>query len=254
MSTNAAAPEWRPTPKFVLRNGCIEAVIADWQPGRFLEVGAGTGTITRTFLDRGYQGVCHDVVQESRDVLRVNLASYGAAARVVDDLETLEEASFDYVFAFEVLEHIPEDLPALVDWTRWLRPGGRLLVSVPAHQRKYGPVDASVGHVRRYERPQLRRLLLDAGFRDVEILNYGFPLGNITRLAQRVVDEVRGADDDPRSYSERSIDSGVRSSRGALRIAPLVTRRTLAPFLALQRPLFHRELGDGFVASGVKPD
>lgn len=245
---------WRPTPKFILRNDCLQEAVASWTPGRFVEVGAGTGTLTRTFLERGYTGVCHDIVPETRAILRRNLADHRDAITVVEDLAELEPGTFDYLFAFEVLEHIPDDLGALREWTRWLRPGGRLLVSVPAHQRKYGPVDASVGHVRRYERPQLERLLHDAGYGGVTIRNYGFPLGNVTRLAQRAVDQLRGRrGDEDKSFEERSVDSGVRSSRGVLRIAPLVNERTLAPFLVLQRRFFTRELGDGFVATAVKP-
>src|SRR5690606_26256516 len=43
---------WRPTPKFILRNDCLQEAVASWTPGRFVEVGAGTGTLTRTFLER----------------------------------------------------------------------------------------------------------------------------------------------------------------------------------------------------------
>src|SRR5690606_11321432 len=65
---------WRPTPKFILRNDCLQEAVASWTPGRFVEVGAGTGTLTRTFLERGYTGVCHDIVPETRAILRRNLA------------------------------------------------------------------------------------------------------------------------------------------------------------------------------------
>ncbi|MEL7157397.1 MAG: methyltransferase domain-containing protein, partial [Actinomycetota bacterium] len=57
------------------------------------------------------------------------------------------DTRFDYVMAFEVLEHITDDRAALEEWLRRLRPGGRVLFSVPAHQRKYGDADRAVGHV-----------------------------------------------------------------------------------------------------------
>jgi SAM-dependent methyltransferase len=111
----------------------------------------------------------------------------GNALRAVDDLDELGGEGFDYLFAFEVLEHIEHDLDALQEWTERLKPWGRLLVSVPGHQRKYGPEDASVGHVRRHEREDLKELLVDAGNERIEIFNYGFPLGNMTRVAHRMV-------------------------------------------------------------------
>lgn len=246
--------QWRPTPKFILRQACIEHATEAWAPGRFVEAGAGTGTLTRTFLDRGFSGICYDITPETREILRQNLADRGDVVEVVDDADGIAVESFDYLFAFEVLEHIDEDLTALSEWTAWLRPGGRLLVSVPAHQRKYGSDDAAVGHVRRYERRALESLLAAAGYTDIDVLNYGFPLGNATRLTRRVLDAAkRRGDGDDRSYVERSVDSGVKSSDEILKIAPLANRRTLAPFISIQRLVFTRELGDGFVVTATKP-
>jgi SAM-dependent methyltransferase len=253
MSEAACETQWRRTPKFVLRHACIDEATAGWEPGRFVELGAGTGTLTRAFLDRGFTGVCFDLTPETREILRRNLAGRGDAVDVVDSADDIAPEAFDYLFAFEVLEHVEDDIQALREWTKWLRPGGLLLVSVPAHQRKYSRDDANVGHVRRYESDALRGLLTGAGYSDVELYNYGFPLGNLTRLSRRVIDLVRrrGADDG-RSYAERSVDSGVKSSGAVLRIAPLVNDTTLAPFVAVQRRLYRRELGDGFVATAVK--
>jgi 2-polyprenyl-3-methyl-5-hydroxy-6-metoxy-1,4-benzoquinol methylase len=108
--------------------------------------------MTSKFLELGFDGACYDLGEESRNRLKDNLAAYGQRMRVVDDVASLAPASFDYLFAFEVLEHIADDLSALREWTGFLKPGGRLLVSVPAHARKYGKADEIVGHVRRYER------------------------------------------------------------------------------------------------------
>ena len=55
------------------------------------------------------------------------------------------EDRFDLVCAFEVLEHIEDDQNALIQWTAHLRPGGWLLISVPAHQRRYAAADELVG-------------------------------------------------------------------------------------------------------------
>lgn len=253
MEHAVAGASWRPTPKFIMRLACIDELTRDWPPGRFVEAGAGTGTLTRAFLDRGFTGTCHDITPETREVIRRNLADRADVLDVPEDVDDIPAGAYDYLFAFEVLEHIEDDLGALRQWTAWLRPGGRVLVSVPAHQRKYGRDDASVGHVRRYERAELEALLQGAGYADIEVLNYGFPLGNVSRLTQELVDVVRrrGADD-TRTYVERSVDSGVKVSDGARRIAPLVNTHTLAPFLAVQRRFYDRELGDGFVATARK--
>jgi SAM-dependent methyltransferase len=252
-ATAPAEATWRPTPKFLLRLACIREVTAEWPPGRFVEAGAGTGTLTRTFLDRGFTGTCYDITPETRDIIRRNVADKADVVDVPERADDIAPGAYDYLFAFEVLEHIEDDLGALRLWTRWLRQYGRVLVSVPAHQRKYGPVDLNVGHVRRYERAGLESLLASAGYVDIEVRNYGFPLGNVLRISQNLANRVlrRGASD-KRSFVERSVDSGVKTSKGGLWIAPLVSERTLAPFAAVQRRVYRRELGDGFVATARK--
>lgn len=245
--------EWEKSPKFLLRERCIQRVSREWSEGRFVEFGAGTGTMTRIFLDRGFRGVCSDISPLNCSVLRENLSTYGTAVSVVKGMPSLEGDPFDYLFAFEVLEHIPDDHAALERWIRLLRPGGRVLVSVPAHQRKFGLVDSLKGHVRRYERPQLAELLRGVGLREVEVFCYGFPLGNMTRLAQQAMDRFRpaGSNLERLSPEERSVLSGRHSVDVARRPSWLVNRVTLAPFLALQHLFLSYELGDGYVATGV---
>lgn len=78
---------------------------------------------------------------------------------------------YDVVAAFDVLEHIGDDDVALENMRAALRDGGYLLVAVPAWQTLFSAHDRLVGHVRRYDRPQLQSLLERHGFQIVE-LNY----------------------------------------------------------------------------------
>lgn len=245
---------WRRTPKFILRAGCIADLTAAWDPGRFLEVGAGTGTMTRLFLDRNFRGVCHDIGEETRSILRDNLADYGDRVSVAASLDELSEQNFDYVFAFEVLEHIEDDVGALELWTRYLRPGGGVLLSVPAHQRKYGRGDRAVGHIRRYEKEHLRRVLHAAGYVDTRVINYGFPVGNITRWGQALIDLVwdRGERDES-STTDRSISSGIESSPAVDRFGALIPERAIERLSRAQRYFYENDLGDGYVAKARKP-
>jgi SAM-dependent methyltransferase len=245
---------WRKTPKFILRQACIDDITRDWQPGFFVEPGAGTGTLTRGFLDRGFHGAVYDLTEETRSLLRANLGGYGDRLQVVDSLGELEPESVDYLFSFEVLEHIPDDAGALADWAKTLRRGGRLLVSTPAHQRKYGSADALVGHVRRYEKDRLTELFCSAGFGQVRVFNYGFPIGNLTRIAQNTYDKVvrKAEAESATPYEVRSIESGVRNDKSVHRLSKLVNERTLKPALAVQRRYYEHERGDGWVATAVK--
>ena len=71
---------------------------------------------------------------------------------------------FDSVVCLNVLEHIEDDLGALREMRRVIRPGGYLALLVPAHQVLYGKFDEAVGHFRRYSKDPLLKLLKQADF------------------------------------------------------------------------------------------
>lgn len=239
-------------PKLVLRESCIDDLSRDWPPGRFVEMGAGTGAMTKRFLDRGFSGACHDIGEDSRAMMRANLGRYAGRIEVVDDLGALPPRSFDYLFAFEVLEHIERDAEALAQWTGALKTGGRLLVSVPAHSRKYGRSDELVGHVRRYEKRELRSLLESAGFDGIRIVNYGFPVTELTRRFSNFL--VRG----DRSYDalnpeQRSVLSAQAKPRAINRWLRIFNAGALIqPFRIVQRWFYGADLGDGYVATATR--
>jgi len=214
-------------------------------------MGAGTGHMARIFLERGFAGAGYDLGDDSRQLMRANLASFGSRFRVVDGTDELGAASFDYLLAFEVLEHIDQDDAALAEWTRFLRPGGRLLVSVPAHARKYGRSDELVGHVRRYEKEALQRLLETAGFEQIRIVNYGFPITELTRpISNWLVRRDRTYEG--MSPTERSIRSAQAKPRVIHRLLAVFNGSLVRPFCIVQRWFYRLDWGDGYVATAVK--
>jgi SAM-dependent methyltransferase len=154
----------------------------------------------------------------------------------------------DVVCAFEVLEHVEDDDAALRLWGTFLRPGGTLLISVPAWQRRFGPSDARVGHHRRYDRDQLRDLLVRSGYQDVRIFIYGFPLGYALEAAW---DVVARSQRDSGSTQDRTSESGRWIQPPAwFGWAPELVS---LPFRIIQRAFVRTDLGTGFVAMACKP-
>jgi len=74
------------------------------------------------------------------------------------------DSRFDLVLALDIIEHVPDDLQALRELFRTLRPGGSLLVTVPALQMLWSAHDVINGHYRRYTLGQLRAQVEIAGF------------------------------------------------------------------------------------------
>jgi SAM-dependent methyltransferase len=100
------------------------------------------------------------------------------------------DGAFDVVSAFDVLEHCDPESVALAELHRVLRPGGRLLLSVPAYQWAWTDHDVANGHHRRYTRGRAVRAVRSAGF-DVLRATYGFTAVFPAFAAERVLRKVR---------------------------------------------------------------
>jgi SAM-dependent methyltransferase len=211
-----------------------------------LEIGAGQGSVGAELARRyDYLGV-----EPDRSSFEVAARRIGDAGRVLNS--TLEELSetetFDLVCAFEVLEHIEDDLRALASWIERIRPGGRLLLSVPAGPNRFGASDIKVGHYRRYDRDGLRDLLTQAGLDEIEIRTYGFPLGYALEVLRNQVVKRTGSRG---TREERTAASG-RLFQPSDRTAVL-TAAAAAPFRLVQRPFAGTRLGTGLVALARRP-
>jgi SAM-dependent methyltransferase len=167
---------WVPSPGFLLRRDRILRLLAGMPPGKLLEIGCGAGTLLHELSLRGF--TC-EALETSASALEVARHVNAKAGMLYQSPQLRWTNRFDYLFAFEVLEHIEDDGAALINWHSWLKPGGEILMSVPAHVRKWNASDVWAGHVRRYERSGLIDLIASSGFVTEHCENYGFPLANV---------------------------------------------------------------------------
>jgi glycosyltransferase involved in cell wall biosynthesis len=142
---------------------------------RVLEVGAGSGTMTRFLYGRELI-VATDKETPYLDRLRNRFRRKPGIVVERLDLDSddsldLVRYSFDTVTCINVLEHTADDDAALRRVNALLQPGGRVVVFVPAGRDLYGSLDKGVGHQRRYERDELTAKLQTAGF-DIEDVSY----------------------------------------------------------------------------------
>jgi SAM-dependent methyltransferase len=227
-----------------LRHGLIWQCLEGVEPGAsMLEVGCGLGAMGARLAQRfDYLGVETD--EASARVARERLAA-APGGRVLHASFDAIEGRFDVVCAFEVLEHLEDDVAALRGWRALLRPGGRLVISVPAYQCRFGPGDEMVGHYRRYDPDALTRLLERVGFDHVTLHLYGFPLGQLSHTLRDLLARRRGVSG---SRAERTAGSG-RLLQPESRWQGAATSAIAAPFGLLQRLAPARRRGIGIVAS-----
>lgn len=190
---------------FTGRLSAIEAVVAplvkDRPDGyRVLEVGCGTGHVL-AMLER----VCIGGQLVGMDLLRDGLlyARRRVSCPLVQGSSSAPPFSvqFDVVGLFDVVEHLADDGDFLVRSRAMLKPGGALVLTVPAHQALWSVVDERARHCRRYGESDLRALLTRSGYR-VDFLTplFGvlYPMLHISRAlaswrASRdtILDELR---------------------------------------------------------------
>jgi SAM-dependent methyltransferase len=147
-----------------------------------LEVGAGHGTFTEILSARGARVVATDVSQRCADVLRERFAGDARVTVVHGGADAVAGLPpFDSAVLINVLEHIPDDDVALQDLAATLKPGGRLILWVPAFQLLYSDFDRKIGHHRRYRKGELRAQLTRAGY-DVAEIRYVNSVGALAWL------------------------------------------------------------------------
>ena len=134
--------------------------VTDRRP-RILDVGCGTGAnllLLSKYGDAEGVDVSDDALAFCRE-RGLDQVTKGAGEELPHADET-----FDLVTAFDVVEHMDDDLAGLREMYRVLRPGGRALLFVPTFMFLWGLQDDVSNHRRRYRLSELRRVLEQAGF------------------------------------------------------------------------------------------
>jgi len=143
-------------------------LIVEWlsqcpKDAAILDVGCSSGVLLSDLKSKGYSNLHGVDVSESAIALA---REYGhESVRVMDGSSLdFEPSTFDVIIASDCLEHIEQDAAALDNWCRILKPGGTLILFVPAHMFLWSAHDVENHHCRRYSSRQLVSRIQSAGF------------------------------------------------------------------------------------------
>ncbi len=126
-----------------------------------------------------------------------------------------DDNTFDLISALDIIEHVEDDIGALKELCRVAKPGAYVLISTPLYAAFWTPFDELVGHYRRYEPEQLKKLLADNGL---------------------IVEQSAGFGMKPKSSG--LVDWGMKKMQEKPRTAMWVYNRILMPMgLRFQKPL-----------------
>jgi SAM-dependent methyltransferase len=159
------------------------------QPARILEGGAGTGG--NLALLSGF-GEVEAMELDAAAREHANAKSAGSVvvrAGAFPNEVPFAPGSFDLVCLFDVLEHVEQDVETLQVLRGLLRPGGRILLTVPAYRFLWSAHDEFLLHKRRYTAGELATKARAGGLKVRKISYFNtvlFPLAALARLADRL--------------------------------------------------------------------
>jgi len=176
------------------RRSLVRRLVRGVAAGQAVDVGTGPGGNAATLQRLGW-----DVtgVEWSRTAARLAAARGLRIVRGDARALPLPDASTDLVLSADVWEHIVEDDQVAREAFRVLRPGGRLVVAVPAAMSLWSAHDVALGHVRRYEREDLVDLVRRTGFDVVDVASWNVLLRPVAHARRRRTQHGCGSEMQP---------------------------------------------------------
>jgi len=210
---------------FCGRRAVAETVIRSLglpEDASILEIGAGTGG-NIPMLSRFGTVTAVEMDETARAIAAEKTGMEFLAGHLPDGLPDFGR-TFDLICMFDVLEHVEKDHAALETIAGLLAPGGRLVLTVPAHQWLWSHHDEVLHHFRRYSRAGLAEALRGAGYgiRRLTFTNSAlFPAAAAARFLDRALSQDRqtassGSDIPPRA-ANAAMKAVFRSERHVLR-------------------------------------
>jgi SAM-dependent methyltransferase len=176
---------------FEPRNRLIRGLADRFFPDRrsYMEIGCGTGFVLRAFA--GDPRLTRIVGSELQPA-----GLQAARRRTGDQVELVQmdaralpaRNAFDLIGAYDVIEHIAEDVRVLAEMHAAVRPGGGIILTVPQHPSLWSATDEAAHHVRRYRRGEMEAKAQGVGFEIVFSTSYTsllLPLMAMSRLSAR---------------------------------------------------------------------
>ena len=241
--------KWHPYPRYLLRKNAIISLLRkiDTRGMTALEFGYGSGDMLNEFGRMGMKVYGYDYSDDAKAIALeiVKNSQYSKNIHLLSSEKQITKRKYDIIFAFEVLEHVKDDLGLLKKWRKLLNTNGLLLISVPAHESDWTVSDKLAGHYRRYEKQGLLGSIKKAGFIVDVFINYGFPLTKVTDIFQNIAFRKRFKNVEL-TKSEYSKTSGTERNSNIL-FKLLSNTIVLKPFMIVQKLFFRSEYGNSYL-------
>jgi SAM-dependent methyltransferase len=194
---------------------------------RILEIGCGTGH--NLAMLSGFGHVDGLELDDEAAALSEKRLGRGILRSPLPELDGVTD-DYDLIGAFDVIEHIDDDRAALDAIATKLKPGGKFIMTVPAHPWMWTAHDVANHHKRRYSKRSLRALIQGSPLK-LDRIGYFNSLLFPVAVAERALSKLRGKDNGDVSLPPRPLNAALEAVFGSERY--LVGRLPLPPGLSL---------------------
>ncbi|AQR74798.1 bifunctional 2-polyprenyl-6-hydroxyphenol methylase/3-demethylubiquinol 3-O-methyltransferase UbiG [Sphingomonas sp. LM7] len=202
------------------------------QGARILEIGCGTGHNLPMLAQFGEIDAIE--IDETAGAKASERLGKPVGTSPLPDLVGIEPGSYDLVAVLDVIEHVEDDVAALQAIATALKPGGRILITVPAHQWMWSAHDVVNHHKRRYSKAGFEALLDKAGLQGAKLGYFNsllFPVAVAARFAGKLMGKD-DSDDSPPPKPLNTLFEGIfrleRHMVGRVPLPPGLSLITLA--------------------------
>lgn len=199
---------------------------------RILEIGCGTGHNLPMLAAFGAVDAI-EIDPAAREIASARLGKPVGSAPL-PELTGVDRGGYDLIAVLDVVEHIEDDVAALKAMAECLKPGGKILITVPAHQWMWSAHDVVNHHHRRYSKASLDKAIRAAGLEPRKLGYFNsllFPLAAAARLAGRLTGKDDSDDSPPPKIVNSLFEAIFRLERhlvGRVPLSPGVSIITLA--------------------------
>ena len=152
---------------------------------KVLDFGAGIGTFASILQKKGYEVIC--IEPDKKQLKKIKEKSILSFQK----LDQIEDNSLEFIYSLNVLEHIEDHLDTLKELRSKLKPGGIILLYLPAFNLLYSSMDKKVGHFKRYDKKIVKKLALDTPV-NIEKIYYVDSLGFFATLLYKYKGDKNG--------------------------------------------------------------
>lgn len=159
---------------------------------KILEIGCGNGIAVDQF-EKNFDCIVDGCDLNEHALNKANASKGRKLLYNIFELNDTLTNKYDCVLLLDVLEHITDHVNFLKIASSYCKPGGKIIVNVPAYQWLYSDYDKAVGHVRRYSSTEMNELILAAGLEPVRSYYWGALLIPVA-IVRKIFIAGRGAD------------------------------------------------------------